>query len=752
LRNAPETPRPRAAQRAQEPPKIERDAASVQLRLAIAKAGLGLELAAPAQLGPVSVTELAVVFTGLRFPLDVSGGVARFRHRRGHLRRMVIEAPVAALARWAAPRLAGILGPKPPEVSLLPRRDGVTVTLVEPVDVLDERALAPVLVFEVAMDTSDDDVRLTVHDARGDSLPAPATALALRAMEAALGTLAAREGACFRIAGAAGRLARTLMPDAGARVPSTDAVRWSATLADSEGFILHATHEGAQAESTEEATRAREAAAVTKEADDARIAGDLVRARKLDLAALDRAPKHPEVCRRIAEIDAHDGGRAEAALTTLADAQHAGSPKLGTLPGVLQQETGDVDGAIAAFIRVGEAEPSPALGARGYERAAMLVRDHLDALLWLDLALARAPASPHLRWTRVARRLASGRVREALADVEHLEALATGPKQKYAVWQRAGRAWAHAGLRVEAGELFERALRYAPDDVDALAGLGTALVAEGRAARGVALLGRALDLAARLPKDTSAIAVELATALATKLGDKPGAVAKVRTVPDGVPESLAARGLEGRWRAELGDLAGAALAFARMREAAASLVETGVQGGREEAGAWLMEAAKFEREVRRDLAAAQRHLAIAIRLLPHDEALGVAYRQVCAEMAPATPGPARAEAVAPAPKVEEPDLDEDAAAARVEELTRKLQGDPTQDAIVDELVRLLTRLGRSLELLALLTARLEDAPAERRSELLPKQRSVLTKLEADARAAGRNMEADLFRDALKALE
>ncbi|MGO9000110.1 MAG: hypothetical protein ACLQVI_42830, partial [Polyangiaceae bacterium] len=93
------------------------------------------------------------------------------------------------------------------------------------------------------------------------------------------------------------------------------------------------------------------------------------------------------------------------------------------------------------------------------------------------------------------------------------------------------------------------------------------------------------------------------------------------------------------------------------------------------------------------------------------------------------------------------DPDDVLAAARVEELTRFLQADPTRDDVVDELAALLVRLGRSLELLALLSARLEDAPPERRAQLLPAQRAVLTRLEEEALAAGRASEAALFRDA-----
>jgi hypothetical protein len=249
------------------------------------------------------------------------------------------------------------------------------------------------------------------------------------------------------------------------------------------------------------------------------------------------------------------------------------------------------------------------------------------------------------------------------------------------------------------------------------------------------------------------MALELAIALATKLDDRPAAIAKARSVPDGVPEALAARALEGRWRVELGDVAGAALAFARMREAAAALVDGGGEARVADAAARLLEAARFERETRRDPAAAQRHLGIALRLRPHDAEIGALYREVSGALAgaPATATPtATPTSSAAATSVAE--LDDAAAEVRVEELTRKLQGDPTDDAVVDELVVLLTRLGRGLELLALLSARLEEAPAERRSALLPRQREVLARLEADARASGRAMEADLFRDAAKALD
>ena len=58
-------------------------------------------------------------------------------------------------------------------------------------------------------------------------------------------------------------------------------------------------------------------------------------------------------------------------------------------------------------------------------------------------------------------------------------------------------------------------------------------------------------------------------------------------MPDEADEAIEARGLEGRYRALLGDVAGASLAFARLRERA---------GRDARAVAWLDEAATFGRE------------------------------------------------------------------------------------------------------------------------------------------------------------
>jgi tetratricopeptide (TPR) repeat protein len=350
-----------------------------------------------------------------------------------------------------------------------------------------------------------------------------------------------------------------------------------------------------------------------------------------------------------------------------------------------------------------------------------------------------------------------------MADVEHVEALSVGSLTRYAVWWRAGKAWQKAGLVAEAAPLFERALRFVPDEPEALAGLGRALLAQDRAARGVALLARSVEIAER--PDT---VIDLARALAERLGDRPAAIARVRVVPRGVPEAALARALEGRWRAELGDLAGASLAFAQLRDHA----ESRLDNDRDPAAiaaltALLVEAGTFERDVRGDLLGAQRLLGAALRLSPADHAVGDAYRAVGARIVGITPEAAEAsrfnDTVAP-PEAQEDrvlhsepppridlasaDFDSDDAEldARVDSLTRRLQGDPSNDEVAGELVDLLLRLERNHELLALLSARLEDATPAARGRWVPAQRTVLERLEKEARSRGSEVEANFYAD------
>jgi tetratricopeptide (TPR) repeat protein len=752
----------------------------VALRLAIGREGIGLELARPARLGCLVVTDLSATLPGVRFPVDVSGGVPRFRHRRGELQRLEVELGARTLERWAAPRLRGLVGTRAPEVWIAPRRGAATLCIAATADAEDEtHRRTPVLAFELHALAEGDDLVLVVEQARGSELPLPATALAVACVESLLRGAAERQGAAFMVRSGAAAIVRALLPEAGARVPGADDVRWTSLAADRDTWVLHAARGDLAAAPSDEGLRARELAMLLREADDALVGGDETAARALYVDALERVPRHPEVARRIVDLDTRAGGRAEAALAMLAEARFpadtGAEARFGTLPGELLVETGDTEAALASLERAGDTEPAPALAARAYELAARAARDPEDAARWLDRALARSPRATSARWMRVARRLELGRLEDALADAEQLEAQARRGAAKHAVWLRAGRAWHMAGHSARAGVLFERALRFVPDEPHALAGLGVALVGDGREARGVAVLERALEVAEARRLGTSAILLELGRALAEKLDDLPTGVARVSAIAADAPEAMVARGLEGRWRARLGDLAGAALSFARLRELASSL-----SPGKDDARtlavcALLREAADVERTRLHDALAAQRHLAAALRLRPRDGELLRAYRDVGALVAREALGPEADEPMEPAdPSVpfaedeeksathrtvtERPVLDlslpaeQDAeVAARIDDLSRRLQGNPADDAVADELATLLEQAGRGHELLALLSGRLEDATPERRAILAPRASAALERLALEATAAGRHEEAALYRGAIAAL-
>jgi tetratricopeptide (TPR) repeat protein len=696
---------------------------------------------------------------GILFPIDVSGGVARFRHRWSDLQRLELEVRARDLERTAAPKLRGLVGTRAPDVWISIAPSCMTACIAARVDA-DENGprAAPVVAFDVHLLTQGEDLVLVVANARGADLPAPATAIAVGCVEAVVGRTAERRGAAFVFARPGAAVARALLPEAGARTPSADDVKWAVIAATADTWVLQAGRGALAAAPTEDAVLAHETATMLREGDDLLVGGDVVGARHAYLDALERAPRHGEIAQRIIDIDARATGRAEAALAMLAETREKGDgSRFGITPGELLLETGDVDAALASLERCGETEPAPALAARAFEMAAHASRDLEGAAQWLDRALARAPRSTTARWRRVEKRLALGRLEDALADAEHLEAIARGTVAKHAVWLRAGRMWQIAGVGDHAAALFERALRFAPDQPAALAGLGSALVENGREARGASLLARALSLAEVRGEPTSSIALALARALAERLDDLPTAVAHAAAIAPDAVEGPIARGLEGRWRAALGDATGAGLAFARLRELSAAIAASEDERRRRPIAELLVEASKVEKKHRRDPLAARRYLGEALRLLPHDRELRRLYREACGIDADAPDGETPSEArrvvsfdVDTPSESEASDLDIERS-ARVDELTRRLHADPKDDATADALADLLEALGRGHELLALLSAGLADASIERRIVLAPRARAALERLAVQAESAGRAGEASLYRDAATAL-
>ncbi|HMY21677.1 MAG TPA: hypothetical protein PKA58_35385, partial [Polyangium sp.] len=89
------------------------------LLLSVNRGMLSIELDQPFELGPVHVDKLALALPNVRFPVDLSGGVTRFRHKRGALTQLGLSFKLPDLARFVAPKLRGILGEATPDVGLV---------------------------------------------------------------------------------------------------------------------------------------------------------------------------------------------------------------------------------------------------------------------------------------------------------------------------------------------------------------------------------------------------------------------------------------------------------------------------------------------------------------------------------------------------------------------------------------------------------------------------------------------------------
>ncbi len=733
-------------------------AGGVELRLAIGREGIGLELANPTQVGCLRVVELRTILPGLQFPLDVSGGVKRFRHRRAELQHLRVEVEARPLEQWAAPRLRGLVSERTPDVWLrvAPAQATVCISIDQEVTGLDPAA--PALAFELHL-LADEKIALIVSRARGVNLAATPTALAVACVDAIVGASARRSGVEFTLPTPAAALLKALLPEAGARVASVKGARWSLDSVQGDRWTLIADRDRTPSDPTEDARRAQELARLLGRADDMLVAGDPARARAGYLEALERAPRHPEIVQRIADIDARVRGREEAVLGLMRECGASSGPSpFAVTRSVLLARVGQSRAALASFEQAVADEPAPALAARLCELAAASSQDPDASESWLDRALAASPRNATARWSRALNRLRLGRVSDALGDVQHLDALTSHDGDKHGIWVRAGKAWQGAGLRSQAASLFERALLYVPDEPEALAGLGAALVETGAAARGSSLLARAFDLATeRHHASGSTILLDLARALAERLGDLPTAIARVTGVPRGTPEAIVARGLEGRWRAQLGDLAGASVAFGVFLEMASLLAadpspddatpNPKSASRREEIAKLLIEGAELEGARRHDGLAAAAHRAAAIRLRPSIDAEGSLAPELSQEPEARLGGLDRW-SLEPEASLSDETPEQ---ASRVEDLTRRFQANPDDQTVATELSSLLESLGRSHELLALLSARLDDAAPDERAALVPRVKAALERLAAGAESAGRLGEASLYRSALDAL-
>jgi tetratricopeptide (TPR) repeat protein len=569
-----------------------------------------MELYEPIEIGPLSVERLSLTFPGLRFPVDLSGGVPRFRSRRGDLQELVLKLRLAELARFASKRVGEPFGPLAKPIQFWSIEGGVGVGLVAA-----ERALA----FDLLWAPDDGAARFVVSRARGVGLEAPALSVALRVCDALGEGFARRSGRVVRVADVAGRIGRVLLPAVGARAPASTAVRFGELFQELDELVVALDATFPPPLTSDSAARALELSRLTAPADDALAESRLEEARAALLEALEQAPRHPEIVRALCELDAALPGRAEAALGLLVETLPATAA--GAVGASLLLASGDRPGALSALERAAAQEPFAPLAALLWWRAAS-VCDDSQVLYYLDRAVAAAPTLSRVHEARLTARVARGEVQGALSDAEHLEAMASGAVARHAACTRAATSLLAQGYVKEAGRVFERALRYMPDDARATAGLGRALLAAGLSSRAIALFERAISLSEKRGAPDGRALVELAQLLAERLADLPQAIARARQVPPEAPEAELARYLEGRYRSRIGDRVGASLAYARMREVIEAVGSRG-----EETLAHLREAARFELHDRDDPSLAERHLALGLRLAPTDADLSAEYRR-----------------------------------------------------------------------------------------------------------------------------
>jgi tetratricopeptide (TPR) repeat protein len=375
-----------------------------------------------------------------------------------------------------------------------------------------------------------------------------------------------------------------------------------------------------------EGARALELAALVVSADDALASGAVDEARAGYLVALEQAPRHPELVRLVADIDLQVGERADAALGLVVESMPVTSA--GATGAELLWRLGDSDGARQALQSALEHEPFAPLAALLLCRAAEHEPSAVERRSALDRAVAASPGLELPRLRRFHARLEHGDSEGALADAEHLEAMTPGARGKHEKNLLAARALFSKGFVRESRRCFERALRYVPDDANATAGLARALREAGLHERATTLLARAVALSERTGQADADALLDLAFVLASDLKDLPQAIARARQVSVASPRHVEARRWEARWRAELGDIAGASLAYGRMREAIELSRETPLH-----AAEYLLEAAELERTQELDLLAAERHLSVAVRVAPRDEVVAERYRAVAAELA-----------------------------------------------------------------------------------------------------------------------
>lgn len=781
----------RAKPNAPEPP--------TPLRLVAFRGGLGIELYESIGVGPLRIEELTWSLPGVTFPLELGGGVRSFRHRRGLLQRLVVSIGLSELEQWLTKRLdqqaefGALLRP----VAVWPLPEGLGL------GVFGERG---VIAADLLWLPQDGDGGFVVSHPRGVlDTPQPPLTSALMLVSRALGELQTHTGRVVRLTDFARNLVRAVLPGLGFRLPAVGGVRCGGFEFRSDRIVIAVDRGFPVWAMPAPVTRAREFAAVALGGDTALLAGDWSSARRAYVAALEQAPRHPELSQTIAAIDAHFEERAEAALGMLVESLPA--VEFGLVGAQLLAKTGDTEGARLAVSKLAGHERFPPLCAAYWVKLSEWLPSSIEKAEVIELALACSAASVVARWARFRSRVEVGDVNGAVADAEHLEASARGADAKHTALLQAAQELSNVGFVDAAAKLYERALRYSPSDPRSSLGVALGLIEAGKYERATVVLQRTLDLATTDEGVASETNLALGRLLAEHAGDLPAAIARVRRVTGLGRASVEARGFEAQWRGQIGDVAGATLAFARLGETIAASPEVTAH----RAGHWLLQAGKYSLEQLGDPAAAERFLATALRRMPKDPTIADTYRLAASRVAQprltgtrGTAEPSRAinedvvsrdqdelasdavavgggapggfsvtaarsaESLAALP-LEEPsepthstpnrpdeeleeEFDEVLLERRVDSLKAQLLANAqAPDAVIYALVDALGRLERLEEAYALLRAQYDDSSGDTQARLGKALADVLARLVAWSRARGNEQDAELYELTLAAL-
>lgn len=763
-------------------PQQQQSAAPVPLRLVAFRGGLAIELYEPVSLGPLRVEELTWSLPGVKFPVDLGGGVRSFCRRRGRLQRAVLSLGLFELEKWLTRRLQrnSELGELLRSVSVWPVPAGVGVGVVG------ERGT---LAVDLLWGPAEQRAEWVLHHPRGVlDKPQPPLVSVLGLVTAALGKTVEANGRVLKLGDVAAWLVRAILPELGFRLPEVTGVRLSGLEFRGERVVVNIDRGLPPWAAPAEVTRAREFAQLSRPGDESLLGGDWSQARLAYLAALESAPRHPELSHTLATIDTYFEERAEAALGMLVESLPA--IEFGFVGAHLLAKTGDLDGARLAISKLVSRERFAPLSAAYWLGLSRWLSSTTERLECIELALACSAAFVPARWERFRARVLLGDVNGAVADAEHLEAGARGTDARHLVLVRAATELTNAGFVDAAGKLFERSLRYIPSDPRSSFGVALSLMEAGKHERAVVLLQRTIELASEDEELLAQANLALARLLADHAADLPAAIARVRRVAGLSRTAVDARAFEAVWRARLGDVAGATLGFSRASEVIAACPD--VLPVR--AAFWLKQAADFCVEQLGDDASAERYLTQALRFLPKDPAIAQAYRTTAARLAGATrqmraqsagsstsdkdtnlatfqvpdvrdEPSAREHGVPDAPRAVEAAGetsvtwehvaldDEEVNEQRVEVLKSQLMTSPGAAAqVVDELVARLHVLTRDEEAYALLRAQYDDAEGAERTQLAHALGRVVRALVQTAQEQGRAEDAELYSLVLAGLD